>query len=183
MGLERLELVVAIEDRFQTHLLARELEEITTLGGLYQLLLHHIHRDNCEYCPTLSMFYTIRRILVMQHQINRWDIHPSSSLNHLLPPAERVILWRTVKHNLAGQLPHLNRSNKLQWCGDTFPETLMTVGRLVRECCLRTSVANEFQQGNKLFVWTEVCRIVSEVAGVEPDTLQPNTNFAEDLGF
>lgn len=183
MGLEVVELVMAIEGRFQTNLLERELEQITTIGELYQLLINRIQRDNCEYCPTLSMFYAIRKILVKQYKIHRSAIRPTSKLNQLLPPSTRFSFWEAVKQNLAGQLPHLKRSNKLNWFGDTFPENLATVGSLVSECCLRTSITNEFQHGNEPLVWKEVCRIIGEVAGVEPDTLVSNTNFFEDLDF
>lgn len=183
MGLEVVELVIAIEDRFRTNLLEHELEKITTIDELYQLLINRIQRDNGECCPTLSMFYAIRKILVKQYKINREDIRPTSKLNQLLPPSKRFSFWGTVKQNLAGQLPHLKRSNKLHWFGDTFPENLATVGSLVRECCLRTSITHEFQQGNESLLWKEVCRIVGEVASIEPDTLVSNANFFEDLEF
>lgn len=183
MGLEVVELVIAIEDHFRTNLLEHELEEITTVGGLYQLLINRIKRDNCEYCPTLSMFYAIRKILVKQYKIHRADIHPASELNQLLPPSKRFSFWGAVKQNLAGQLPHLKRSNKLHWFGDTFPENLATVGSLASECCLRTSITHEFQKDDASLVWQEVCQIVGNVAGVEPDALVSNTNFFEDLEF
>lgn len=183
MGLERLELVIAIEDRFQTRLTDSEAEQIQTVGELYKFLRVRIQKHHAGRCTTASMFYAIRQILETDFSVTRAVIRPNSMLDDLLPQTKRSRFWRTVQRQVSGDLPGLIRSTRLQWHRDQFPETLRTVGDLARECCDLTTITPEFSIDNGALIWHEICRITSEVADVNPELLTPKTSFRRDLGF
>lgn len=183
MGLEAVEIVIKIEERFQTRIPDFEAEYISTVGKLYEFLMRRIQRQNSSHCITSSIFYSIRQILVNNYGANRKDIRPISILSELIPQIERFKFWQTVEQKLSVDLPRLKRSKMIQWNGDCFPENIETVGDLTHECCHLSSITDEFQLLDKQLIWIEVCQIVGEVANVNPESLMPATNFFRDLGF
>lgn len=183
MGLEAVELVIEIEHRFKTNLCDSEVEKISTVGQLYELLMDRIQKHNSNRCLTSSIFYSIRKILTSHYDICRIDVHPLSTLNELILTKKRLQFWQTMKKKFSPNLPSLKRSRIVQWHGDKFPETIVTIGDLVHECAKSFSITNEFDVNDQESVWIEVCKIVSEVACVEPKNLLPETHFVDHLGF
>jgi hypothetical protein len=183
MGLEALELIMEVEDRFQTRISDLEAGKIFTVGDLYDLLIQRIQKQNSSRCITLEVFYKIRKILEKIYNINRARIRPASLLTELLHPTERFGFWRIVEQQLTIDLPHLSRSKVLQWHSDKFPENIATVGDLVHVYSNFSSISSEFHLEDRHLVWLEICRIISRMTDIEPDTLSTKTHFNKDLGF
>jgi hypothetical protein len=183
MGLEALELIIEVEERFQTHIPDSEAAKIFTVGHLYDFLMQRIQKQNSGRCITSEMFYRIRKVLENNYNIDRAKIRPGSILNNLLHHTERFRFWRTVEQQLASGLPRLRRSKVLQWHGDRFPENVSTVGDLARLCGNFSSISSEFHLEDKNLVWLEVCRIIGKIADIAPDKLSSDTHFNKDLGF
>jgi acyl carrier protein len=183
MGLEVLELIIKIEERFQTHIPDSEAGKILTVGHLYDFLMQRIQRQNSNHSTTSEMFYGIQKILENSYNIDRTKIQLGSILNELLHPTERFKFWQTVEQELAIGLPRLRRSKVLKWHGDRFPEHISTVGDLACVCGNCSSISSEFRLEDKHLVWLEVCKIIGEIADIEPDKLSLETHFNKDLGF
>ncbi|MEM7758677.1 MAG: phosphopantetheine-binding protein, partial [Cyanobacteria bacterium P01_A01_bin.40] len=62
MGLDAVELLIKIEERFQTYIPDFEAEKITTVGELHYFLMQRIRRRDLSSCLTASIFYSIRQI-------------------------------------------------------------------------------------------------------------------------
>jgi acyl carrier protein len=182
MGLDVVELILEIEDRFHTRLGDAEAEKISTVGQLYQWLMNRIERHNSGHCATLVMFNSIRQILQDYCGVDRPAIHPTTQLQDLVPAPDRFLFWRTIEAKLDLDLPRLRRSKLLQRHGDLFPVNLATVGDLARECNHCSAISSEFRPQDAELVWWELCKIVEEVSYVKANTLNKNTSFQE-LGF
>ncbi|MGB8698241.1 MAG: hypothetical protein WCD18_02395 [Thermosynechococcaceae cyanobacterium] len=183
MGLEALELIIEVEERFQTHISDLEAEKLFTVGHLYDFLIKRIQRQNSSHCITSEMFYKIREILENIYNIDRSKIRPDSLLTELIHQTEHFKFWRTVEQQLTIDLPPLRRSKVLRWHGDKFPENIATVGDLARICSNFSSISSEFNLANKHLVWLEMCRIISRITDIETEKLSPKTHFNKDLGF
>ena len=183
MGLETVELLIRIEERFQTYIPDWEAEQITTVGELHEFLMQRIKRLSSSSCLTISIFNSIRKVLLQKYFVHRQDIHLDSLLNELVPRNERYDFWQTIVAKLAVNLPDLKRSRIVQWQGDLFPENLSTIRDLCLECLNSYSILNEFKLADREIIWCEVCRIVADVAYVEPEDLFPETSFVRELGF
>lgn len=183
MGLEAVELVMDIEDRFGTSLPEAEIERLQTIGDLHAFLMARIESQNPDICPSATMFYPIRRILVDKFNVDRADVKPSSRLGSLLDTESRKPFWRTIKSTLATRLPNLKRSRWLQWSGDIFPPECSTVSQLAERCIEFNRITNEFTSNDGEAVFEVVRQLVAAVAGVDKSRLTAQTNFVNDLGF
>jgi hypothetical protein len=183
MGLEALELIIEVEERFQTHISDLEAGKLFTVGHLYDFLMQRIQRQSSSHCITSGMFYKIRKILENIYNIARAKIRPALLLTELLHKTERFRFWRTVEQQLSIDLPHLRRSKVLQLHGDKFPENIATVGDLARVCSNFSSISSEVNLEDKHQVWLEICILISRITDIKLEELSPKTHFNKDLGF
>ena len=183
MGLDAVELLIQIEERFQTHIPDSEAEKISTVGELHEFLMQRIQRRDSSFCLSASIFYSIRQILLHEYYVHRHYIRPNSLLNELIPLAERHHFWKIIKRELSVDLPHLKRSQIFKRKRYLFPENISTVRDLCSECVKSYSITNEFKLADRGLIWWEVCLIVADIACVEPEELFPETNFIKELGF
>lgn len=183
MGLEGVELVMDIEDRFDTSIPDADAENILTVGQLHAFLMNRIRSQAATNCPTAAMFYPIRKLLTDTFGVNRCDVRPSTPLESLVDSSTRKTFWRTLEHELVQKLPKLKRSKWLQWSGDTFPPECSTVGQLVQKCVDINKITDEFGPNDDEPVWCIVREIVANVACVKETKITPDTIFVNDLGF
>ena len=183
MGLDGVELVMDVEDRFGTSFPDAEVERMQTVGDLHNFVMARIRSQHSVACPAAAMFYPIRKILVDEFGLDRSLIRPSTNLESLVDENHRGEFWRTIESSLATRLPRLRRSKWLQWAGDTFPPECTTVSQLVDKCVNLNIVTDEFGPDDGDIVFETVRQIVADVAGVDKTIITPKTNFSVDLGF
>ena len=183
MGLEGVELVMDVEDRFDTSIPDSAAEHIQTVGDLHSFLMNRIRHQNSDNCPSAALFYPIRKLLVTEFGIERNTVKPSTDLDSVINADDRYKFWRKLETSVATRLPRLKRSKWLQWNGDTFPESCSNVAQLVKHCVDVNKITDEFGPDDSDLVWNVVCELVAEMAGVEKSTLKPETNFLNDLWF
>ena len=183
MGLEGVELIMDVEDRFHTSFPDAELERMKTVGDLYNFIMARIRSQHSTACPSAAMFYPIRRILVDQFNVERSLVRPSTLLESLIDTEARPNFWNTIESAVATKLPRLHRSKWLQWSGDVFPPECSTVSQLVEKCVNLNRIADEFGPNDGDAVFVIVRQLVSEVAGVDESKISADTRFIHDLGF
>ena len=183
MGLDGVELVMEIEDRFSTSVSDAAAERIQTVGDLHAFLMNRIRRQNSECCSSAALFYPIRKLLVTEFGIERNAVAPSTHLESLIAADDRYEFWRKLETSVATRLPRLKRSQWLQWNGDTFPDSCKTVAQLICHCVDVSKITDEFGPDDSNDVWDVVCKLVAEMAGVEKSVLEPETSFVNDLWF
>lgn len=120
MGLDSVELVMDVEDRFKIALPDTECERVRTVADLAALVLSKLPRMAEGVCPTARTFYEIRGLFVRHGVAPRRAVRPGALLNDLMPD-ERVrrrtwdAMWRENR-----ALPRLTRSpawDRAMLCG------------------------------------------------------------------
>lgn len=183
MGLDTVELVMDIEDRFKVSIADAAAEQIQTIGDLYEFLMKRIRLQNTASCQSAALFYPIRKILVDEFNVKKSAVVPCTELQSLVTAENRHRFWQRVETLVSSRLPRLKRSKWIQWTGDVFPDDCETVAKLVNKCVNLNRITNEFSPEDSDSVWRIVCQIVSDICGVDVDRLKPETNFVNDLGF
>jgi hypothetical protein len=89
MGLDIVELMMDIEERFGIRLSDDRAERMRTVSDLYVYLLARTHRIAPVPCPTSRAFYHLRRTLIGELGVDRARVRPSARLRDLLPAEAR----------------------------------------------------------------------------------------------
>lgn len=94
MGLDIVELVMAVEEEFEIDLPDAELEHVFTVGALHELVLGKLGLSRlCQGCVTQRVFYRLRAGLQEATGLPRRAITPALALASALPLQERRGLW------------------------------------------------------------------------------------------
>ena len=110
MGLDTVELVLDIEERFGISLPDEECQDVITVDDCYQLVLPKLNKADQEKCLTSATFYRIRKVIADAIGIDKRTLKPDTPLQKLLPVDDRRMLWTSIGQRLALELPELNRS-------------------------------------------------------------------------
>ncbi len=79
MGLDSVELVMDVEDRFGIRLADHECSRVRTVADLAALVIARLPRGT-EVCPSAQAFYRVRRLLLWHKPLARSAIRPSTRL-------------------------------------------------------------------------------------------------------
>jgi hypothetical protein len=98
MGLEAVELVMAIEETFAIEIKDEEAGHIVSVGDLYGLVLAKLKGQSTDQCLTSAAFYRLRRALMDGLRVHRREIRPLSStkaFNRRTSPPGILMVIRT----------------------------------------------------------------------------------------
>jgi acyl carrier protein len=128
MGLDSVELVMAVEEDFQLTFEEDEISGIVTVDDFYQLILKSLDKSNKldnsseTRCLTSHTFYQLRKTLINELGIPRSQLFPKQEMATLLPKQARRAQWDTLTKALCLPLPELSRP--------TWFSSLLTYGVL-----------------------------------------------------
>ena len=114
MGLDIVELVLAIEDGFQIHIADEEASTISTVGELHDLIIAKLKGQEAKLCLTSAAFYRTRRGIVEALGVDRRAIKPSTPLASLLPQNDRRAHWISIQNAMEFEVPELRHSSATQ---------------------------------------------------------------------
>ncbi len=124
MGLDLVEIVMALEDEFEIEITESAWSEKWsfakgfTAGDIYEFVLQQVDKKKLETpCPNVKNFYRLRRTLTEVAGIERRQVKPEEEIAALLPLARRRKLWKKLGTRLDGRLPRLRRSPFVQKLG------------------------------------------------------------------
>lgn len=110
MGLDIVELILAVEDGFQIHISDEEAGRVATVGDLNELVVGKLRGQDAKRCLTSAAFYRTRRAMVDTLGIERRQIAPSTQLEALLPRVGRREKWARIQTAAGLKLPPLRHS-------------------------------------------------------------------------
>jgi len=110
MGLDSVELILAVEEGFQIHIADEEAQEALTVGDLYDLVLSKLDCRDSRRCLTSAAFYRTRRGIVEALGLQRTDVRPSTQLEAILPKATRNAKWQRIQESMKLDLPCLHHT-------------------------------------------------------------------------
>lgn len=112
MGLETVEIVLEVEERFGIDLPDSQCAQVYTVADLAAITIQRILHNQVGACTTASGFYRLRRTLIASG-IPRERVLPKTSLIDLLPSRRvRRRVWREARSQLHS-LPRLQISPRL----------------------------------------------------------------------
>jgi acyl carrier protein len=103
MGLEGVEIVMAIEEEFKIAITDAEAAAADTVGKVVDLVLARLRQNADEPCPSQRGFYVIRKQLMGQLGLPRSVVKPDTRLEDLIPDEDRRQIWRNLIRTLTGE--------------------------------------------------------------------------------
>ena len=98
MGLDTVELVMEVEDRFHIHINDADAEAIVTVGDLHEYVCRVLALGAPGRCLTRPMFHRLRRHLIDAFGLERRSVRPAMPVAHLIPRRrDRRRLWDELR--------------------------------------------------------------------------------------
>lgn len=121
MGMDGVELVMDIEERFGVSIADEDAAGIRTVGELCDYLRDRAKAFLATSCPTATAFYRLRRALIDGLGCARSEVKPATRLETLVPLQGRLRAWRQLSARLERPLPPLRwptgvRRALVAWC-------------------------------------------------------------------
>jgi len=101
MGLDGVELVMAVEEEFQIAISDSEANECSTVRKLVELVHSRLRHSSTDPCPSQHSFYLARQKLISILHTPRQKIKPETKLDEIIPKKHRKRLWSEVTTALA----------------------------------------------------------------------------------
>jgi acyl carrier protein len=117
MGLDSVELIIALEKTFKITFSEKDAEQLRTPKAVIAFIASKVKLGAQTLCLTRSAFYFVRRILVDEYGIERKQCRPSSDFTGLIPKKYHKELWNTIKR----------RAKTLDWPALSRPSWVSSV--------------------------------------------------------
>jgi acyl carrier protein len=110
MGLDAVELVMSVEERFSISITDEEASEALTVGDLKRLVRAKLEVADVAGCLTQRAFHLIRKNATAEFGVLRHNLRPDTPLESVVPQSTRRESWRHFQSALGvAQLPELVR--------------------------------------------------------------------------
>lgn len=117
MGLDIVEFIMRVEERFGIEIANHDAEKLTTPRKLVDYIMTKVTPGADRGCLTQREFYRLRRALIARRWTTREALRPDTPLKRIVPKANRTAVWKHLGEEL--QVP--------RWPGLRRP-TLVTAG-------------------------------------------------------
>jgi len=114
MGLDTVELLMAIEERFGIEIPDKEASEMRTVGDMQRFILSKLNISDEKTCLTQQAFHLIRRTAISDFGVSRRTLKPDTLLDSFIPKEHRTEDWLRFQSTLGVfPMPGLVRPNSL----------------------------------------------------------------------
>jgi hypothetical protein len=117
LGLEIVELVMAVEESFDIEVPDAEAQEIVTPRQLVDYLAARLSLDSTPACLSQRAFYRLRRAIRQLGPSDPPSVRPSTELARVFPRPGRKVRWQALSAALSIPLPKLRRPAVVSWVG------------------------------------------------------------------
>lgn len=114
MGLDAIEIILEVEDRFGITISDAEAEQVRTVGDLATLVNARIAAAHGLRCPSFKSFLHVRRFTREFLAQPRLRLRPSTAIAAIIPAGRRRELWRRLNEWLGVTTPPLHRPLPIQ---------------------------------------------------------------------
>jgi len=146
MGLDAVELIMTVEERFGIAILDEDAGRLATVGDLYKLVLAKLSGTKTDRCLTSAAFYRLRRAFIEGLGKSRGEIGPSLDLEMILPSQGRRRKWQLLQQAARVEIPDLQ-----------FPRSLIVliaaIGTLLSAVLLYVTYVYRARSGASLALW------------------------------
>jgi hypothetical protein len=114
VGLDAVELVMAVEEKFGINITDQEATKARTVGDLKRLVRAKLDISDASECLTQRAFHLIRRTVITELGVPRRSLRPDTLLEGLVPPSTRRESWQKLQAALGvAELPELVRPHSV----------------------------------------------------------------------
>jgi len=96
MGLDAVEMIMEIEDRFGITITDEEAQQIVTVGDMVSLIVKRLRAAATRRCFCLPAFFALRRVIRQVVGDDRFRLRPVDDVVARLSPAQRRELWKRL---------------------------------------------------------------------------------------
>ena len=115
MGLDGIELLMAVEEEFKIAISYEEAAQCVTVGKLVDLVHSRLQQSREAPCASQHGFYVIRGQLMKTLGLTREKIKPETRLNDLLGRKDRKKRWRKLINSIVQKEPMLPGLVRPRW--------------------------------------------------------------------
>jgi len=115
MGLDGIELLMAVEEEFKIAISYEEAAHCVTVGKLVALVHSRLQQSREEPCASQHGFYVIRDQLMRVLGLTRAQIKPETRLNDLIGRKDRRKRWRELIQSIMDKDPMLPALVRPKW--------------------------------------------------------------------
>ncbi|AUP81515.1 acyl carrier protein [Flavivirga eckloniae] len=196
MGLDSVELIMSVEDKFGIRIPDAECEQIYTVQDFADTVYKIISVNPTDKCLTQIIFYRIRRAFQNLNFTNK-EIMSNTKISDLLSQLELKESWNLLETELRLKLPELvtldfnpNLDSHLKFLGfrtikRTLPVTKGTIRQLI-DWTISLNFENtiDIQKiTNKYEVERIISGIISENMGIPISEIELRHSITNDLGI
>ena len=110
MGLDSVELILSIEEKFGVEISDEEASRILTVGQMQGLILSKLNLSEERNCLTQQAFHLVRKSATTAFGVSRKALKPDTLLDSFMPRGSRKQDWLKFQSNLGVvQMPELVR--------------------------------------------------------------------------
>ena len=109
MGLDGVELLIAVEESFAIRIENEEAEQAQTVGALHELVMSKLQPARSQDCLSSHAFYRLRAALQDRLGLSRNQVVPKAEMESLVPHLNRRAQWGSIASSLGMKLPDLCR--------------------------------------------------------------------------
>ncbi|NER16063.1 acyl carrier protein [Spongiivirga citrea] len=195
MGLDSVELVMSIEDKFGIQIEDSEAEKIRTVQDFADIVFSRIITNPTDKCLTQIVFYRIRKVLRNLSSTEK-EIRPDTKISELLTQTQLKEKWSLLKTELGLELPNLVALDFNPELGShvkifgiktikrTTPVSKGTIRQLVDWTISlnRDKFIDVEKISSKYEIERIICGITEDRIGVPISEIELHHSFTNDLG-
>ena len=180
MGLDSVELVMAVEEEFGVDLPDDKLAEVRTVGDFHRCVVEALGASPPAHCLKQRLFFKLRRAMMENYGLEREQIRLDAVLGDLVPQNE-----------LAQGLKFFAEFTELKFPRFRAPHFIplfdkhtgmLTVGSLLTAMVTLNAAEIEPEPGSHDEVWVRLVRVIEKQINVRVDEIMPDASIAYDLG-
>ncbi len=115
MGLNFVEIIMEVEDRFGIQIEDGSIEHIRTVRDLAEHIRPQLHVEQRDFCLSNVVSNRLQRALMEHCGLTRLQVDCGSRIDDLVPVHQRRQLWTALEASTDLQLPELLRPPRQRW--------------------------------------------------------------------
>jgi len=181
MGLDSVELLMAIEEEFGIEIPDEDAEQIYTVGQMYDFLRRTLHSTPPARCMTQRLFYMVRKAIIDNYGVPKRSITLDTKIADLVPSQVLKDTWPNLA--VISELEFLNLHKQQWWdLGIGRDVETLTMRELVTTMTTLNAEKFQLEPGSDEEIWMRLTKVIAQQLNVGLHEIQPNASFARDLG-
>jgi acyl carrier protein len=180
VGLDSVELILAIEEEFGVAIPDGDAEKMMTVGDVFAWLKSCIGSVAPGTCLTQSVFYKLRRALVENYRLERNAITPETKLTDFLSVREIEEGWPFLQMFIEVNPPPFAIANKI--VGFRLSKEPLTMRQLVDALLVVNGELLNSGRDSEEKIWRRLVEVFSRQLNVLNEDVKPEASITRDLG-